>query len=273
MRRILTLLIVLCLGQVLLISAQVQSKSGIPLLEAVAFGTLAGVQGAATKVTDTMSGIWHGYFALRGAQRENAALRQRLLELEGQLQDEQARAARARALEDALALQASLPLTSIAARVIAGSPSPGTLTVTIDRGTDDGVVADMAVIARNGVVGRVVGDPARRAARVQLLVERHANAGAMLEKSGSGGIIAGGFADGMLRLELVQSMVNIAIGERVFTSGQDGIYPQGFLVGQVERIDGAGKTREIVVRPAVDFSRIDIVLLVRTPAPVTDGGA
>jgi len=273
MRRTLTLLIVLCLGQVLLISAQVQSKSGVPLLEAAAFGTAAGVQGTATSITDGISGIWYGYFALRGAQRENTSLRQRVLELEGQLQAEQARSMRTKALEEALALQESLAMPSLAARVIAGSPSPGTLTVTIDRGAADGVVANMAVIANHGVVGRVVGDPSTRAARVQLLVERHANAGAMLEKSGAGGIIAGGFADGLLRLELVQSIVDIAIGERVFTSGQDGIYPSGFLVGQVERIEGTGKSREIIVRPAVDFSRIDVVLLVRTPAPVPGGGA
>ncbi len=62
------------------------------------------------------------------------------------------------------------------------------------------------------------------------------------------------------------------VGDRVVTSGQDGIYPQGFLIGHVSEINGKGKTREIVVVPAVDFSHIEVVLVVLArPGTTPDG--
>jgi len=94
----------------------------------------------------------------------NTHLRDACSKLEGQLQAERARAARTAALEEALNLQRSLVAPTLAARVIAGSPLPGERTITIDRGTADGVEPNMAVIAGPGIVGRVIGEPAAHAA-------------------------------------------------------------------------------------------------------------
>jgi cell shape-determining protein MreC len=68
-------------------------------------------------------------------------------------------------------------------------------------------------------------------------------------------------------MDYVSSATPITIGDRVVTSGQDKIYPQGFLIGHVLEVKGTGKDREIVVVPAVDFSYIEVVLVVlnRTP--------
>jgi rod shape-determining protein MreC len=57
-------------------------------------------------------------------------------------------------------------------------------------------------------------------------------------------------------------------GDLVVTSGIDGIYPKGFAIGTVESVDpGPGTYHEISVRPAVDFSRLEEVLVVLTPSP------
>jgi rod shape-determining protein MreC len=272
-RRPLTFLVVLSVGHVLVISAQVQSDSGVPVLSSVTFSAVARVQRLASAVAEGARGTWGRYFALHGVARENEALRARVLELEGQVQTEHARASRTRALEDALALRASVPLQTVAARVLAGSPSPGGLTVTIDRGSRDGVAANMAVVAGRGAVGRVIGRPAADAALVQLLVSVTAAAGASLEQSGAGGLALGRPGDGTLLLDLVSSTVPVAVGERVLTSGQDGIYPPGFVIGTVEAIAGTGKGRVIHLSPAVDFSHLEVVLVVLTrPAPAPSGG-
>ena len=272
MPRTFTLLVVLSLGHVLLISSQVQSRSGAPVLEAVAFGTVSKVQGVAAGAADGTRSIWHRYFALQGVERENEALRQRVLELEGRLQTEEARASRTRQLEEALALQRDVEASTLAARVIAGSPAAGEHWITIDRGAADGVGPDMAVMAGRGVIGRVIGTPIATAAKVQLLIARNAAAGAMLEKSGTGAIVVGGAADGLLVLDMVQGSATIDVGERVLTSGQDGIYPQGFLIGTVDRVEGTGKTRRIMVRPAVDFSHIEVVLVLLARPPAGGSG-
>ena len=273
--RTFTLLALVCLGHVLLISAQVQSRSGLPVIQSVAFGAFAGIQRGTASVGDTFRGIWSQYFALRSAARENDALKRRILELEAELQQEQAAAARARTMEELLALRATEKLPTITARVIAGNPSPGSLTVTIDRGTADGVAVDMPVIAARGVVGRVIAPIAPRAATVQLLTGRNAAAAVSFERSGTGGIVVGGAAsDPPMRAEYVPALAEVQVGERVFTSGQDGIYPAGYLVGSVERVTrgATGPEREIAIRPSVDFSHIDLVFVMRsTPAPAESG--
>lgn len=266
-RQTLSLLVIICLGHVLLISAQVQSRSGLPVVESVAFGAFSRVQRTMAAVTDAAKGFWTNYFALRGAARQNAGLQERLLEMEAKLQAQQALADRARSLEEALNLKQSLAVPTISARVIAGNPSPGSLTVTIDRGTDDGVMADMAVIGARGVVGRVILPIAKSAATVQLLTDRLAGVAVTFERSNAGGMITGGEGDPPFRAEFVPTSAEVQAGERVTTSGQDGIFPQGFLVGTVDRVNRAGGAeREIIVRPAVDFSHIDIVLIVTRPS-------
>jgi rod shape-determining protein MreC len=266
MRRTLSLLTVICLGHVLLISAQVQSRSGVPVLESAAFGVFSEAQRALTAVADFGRGIWGSYFALRGAARENEALKLRILELEGQVQEQEALAGRARVLEDALALRQSQPAPTLAARVIAGSPMPNVLTVTIDRGSDDSVEPDMAVIGVKGVVGRVIAPVARHAATVQLLTDQYAGVAVTFERAAAGGVAVG---DGRatLRAKYVPVLAVVQSGEKVTTSGQDGVFPPGFLVGVVDTVTGQGADREISIRPAVDFSHVDVVLVLLSKPP------
>lgn len=273
-RRTLALLVTLCVGQVLLISAQVQSRDGLPVVQVVAFDAFARIQRITGGITDTIGGIWGGYFGLRGVARENAALRQQVLDMAADLQQQRAIAAHTRSLEDILGLKPQIPVPTIAARVMAGNVSPGTLTVAIDRGSADGVTADMAVLGASGVVGRVISPVARHAATVQLLVDGNAAAAVVFERSQAGGLAMGGQTDGTLVAEFVPVLADVQAGERVITSGQDGIYPAGFLVGTVESVTGAGSPdRTIRIRPATDFSYVDIVLVVVTRPAAVGGGS
>jgi rod shape-determining protein MreC len=268
-RRTLSLLVVLSLGHVLLISAQVQSRSGLPLVQAVAFGAFAKTQSGTSAVADWIRGTWSHYLALRGAAVENEALRRQVIELQGQLQQEQAVADSSRSLEETLKLQQSVAAPTLAARVIAGSPQPGslTLTVTIDRGSADGVQANMAVIGGRGVIGRVINQPAPHAAQVQLLLDRNAAAAVTLERTGAGGIVKGGASDDFFSVDYVSNQADVQVGERVLTSGQDGIFPAGFIVGFVARSEKGTNYRLVKVRPAVDFTHIDLVLVVLGKPP------
>jgi rod shape-determining protein MreC len=273
LRQTFTLFAVICVGHVLLISAQVQSASGLPVLQSIAFGALARFQTATGAVADSGRGLWTNYVAVSGAARESEALRRRVLDLETELQRQRALADRAMALESALGLRAEVPAPTLAARVIAGSPAPGSSRVMIDRGRRDGIRPDLAVIGELGVVGRVISPVASGAATVQLLVGQDAGAGVTLEGSGAGGIVLGGGNAAPLRIAYVPRLADVQPGERVLTSGQDGIYPAGFLVGTVDEVLDAGTAeRQILVRPAVDFSHIDLVLVVLSPAPDTGRG-
>jgi rod shape-determining protein MreC len=157
-----------------------------------------------------------------------------------------------------------MDLQTRAAEVIGGSAVPDFRGVTIDRGSADGLDADMAVIAPAGVVGRVV-TVGRRAAKVQLLIDRNAAAGARTERTRAEGIVMG-TGDDLLRMEYVGSTADVAVGDAVVTSGTDGIFPKGFAIGKVEAIERVGTTyTAIKIRPAVGFSSLEEVLVVTTP--------
>jgi rod shape-determining protein MreC len=260
------LFVAVMLFHVILISAQVNARSGVPVLEAVTFGVFAQVQrGLSTGILGVRR-MWGKYVWLRGVQAENADLRRQLEAVEVQYQERRAQADRAHSLEELLALRDRSKLETVAAEIIAASASPDFRTLTIDKGTSQKLKSDMAVIAAAGVVGRIV-VPSRNAAKVQLLIDRNAAAGALIERSRAQGVVLGG-GDERLRLEYVAEASDVVVGDLVVTSGIDGIYPKGFTIGQVESVEKNGPTyRRITIKPAVNFSTLESVLVVSTPTP------
>lgn len=273
-RRTLVLFLVLSFGHLLLMSVQVQTRSEMPLLQAAAFGVFAGIQHVTAGIADMGRSFWSNYVALRGVVAENDALQKQVLALQGQLQAQAAIASHARDLERLLKLQQSLVVPTMAARVIAGDPAPGAFTITIDRGSADGVEPNMAVIGDAGVIGRVINRPTAHAAQVQLLIGRTAGAGAITEQSEAVGPIRGGAGNPPLEMEYVDLLAEVQVGERVLTSGLDGIFPRGFVIGTVERaVKGSGIYSEIAVRPAMDFSNIHVVLVILARPARAGGGS
>ncbi|HYT67044.1 MAG TPA: rod shape-determining protein MreC [Vicinamibacterales bacterium] len=259
------------MAQILLISAQVQTKSGVRALQAVTFEVFSRIEFGTASVVSGVRRVWGGYIGLRGAKAENEALRQRVAALEVQLQQEHALAMRSERLQMLLDMKTHGTVPTLAAEVIAGNPDPVMRTVTINRGSGDGVSADMAVIAPGGVVGRIIGPVVRHAARVQLLIDRNAAAGAMMERTRAGGMVVGVEANPPLRMELVSNLTDVKPGDAVVASGVDGIFPKGYLIGRVERVDrGTGLYRTISVRPGVEFSSLEEVLVVlSSPRPAS----
>jgi rod shape-determining protein MreC len=260
------LFVAVMLAHVILISAQVNSRSGVPLLETVTFGVFSEVQRTAAAIVGGVRRAWGGYVGLRGVRAENDALRHELDALQIRFQEERALAARTRQLESLLHLRNQQQLPTTSAEVIAAGASPDFRTVTIDRGTADGLRSNMPVIAPGGIVGRIV-TPGLHAAKVQLLVDRNAAAGAVVERSRAQGVIVGSGED-TLGMEYVPGIADVQAGDVVVTSGIDGIYPKGFVVGRVESVTrGNGIYMIVRVRPVVEFRRLEEVLVVLTPPP------
>ena len=267
------LFIAVMLGHVLLISAQVNSSRGVPVLESVTFGIFSEVQ---RTLSGGLSGIrrgWNGYVGLRHLKTENDALKRQLDAAQVSAQELRALADRTRGLETLLELRQKTPLKTTGAEIIGAAAMSDFRTLTIDKGTRDGLRSDMSVIAPAGVVGRVV-VPSPRSAKVQLLIDRNAAAGAIIERSRSQGVVVGG-GDDHLQMENVSEGADIAVGDLVVTSGIEGIYPKGFVIGKVESVErSGGGYKRIIVKPAVDFKTIEEVLVVLTPTPAkeTDDG-
>jgi rod shape-determining protein MreC len=260
------LFLAVMMAQVILVSAQVQTKSGSKVLQAVTFELFSRVQSGTASVLNLWRNGWSNYVALRGVRGENETLKRTVAELKVKLQEEHALAARAQQLQVLLNLRTQGTLPTLAAEVIAGNQDQVLRSVTIDRGSAEGVLADMAVIAPGGIVGRVIAPVARHAARVQLIIDRNAAAGALVERTRAGGMVVGAEENPPLRMELVSNLSDVKAGDNVVASGVDGIFPKGYLIGRVEQAErGAGLHLTITVRPGVNFSSLDEVLVVLIP--------
>lgn len=245
------------------ISSQVDSSPGTSVLHTVTFGMLAEIQRAVSSGVVAGRDLWRGYVSLRRVREENVALQETIARLELNLQAQDALVQQAHSLERLLELDRQVDLITLSSRIIGVDATPWFRTVTVDRGLRHGVREDMAVIAPGGVVGRVVGAPGPRAAKVQLIVDRNAAAGALVERTRVPGVVVGSGDGSALRMDYVSNLEDIQVGDVVVTSGADGVYPYGLTLGSVVAVDrGAGLYKSIGVEPDIEFNRMEHVLIV-----------
>ncbi len=156
----------------------------------------------------------------------------------------------------------------IAASVIARDISPFMHYVIINRGSDDGLRKGMPVITQQGLVGRIAAVTAG-AARVQLINDPGSSINVFLQQSEAEGVINGQIT-GEIELDMVSQSATIQPGELVLTSGLGGNYPANIVVGQVTtvRSEDFALFQSASVQPAVDFSQLEIVLIITNFQPV-----
>jgi rod shape-determining protein MreC len=127
---------------------------------------------------------------------------------------------------------------------------------------------DAPVLSPTGVVGRVIA-VGPRAAKVQILLDRDAGVGVLIERTRVTGVVSGqvGFSDAGatdLAMKYVSSLADVAPGDVVVTSGLDRLFPKGLVVGRVRSVlPGSGLFKEILVAPSAQFDRLEEVLVVR----------
>jgi len=264
-------------SHIILISAQVTTKRGVPVLQEVTFGAFAEMQRGATSAFGSAREGWQNYFALQEIRRENDQLKQEVTKLRVSLEQERSVAQQTRTLQQLLDLRSATSFETAAAMVIGSGADPEFRTITIDKGTQDGLRPDMAVMSPAGIVGRIL-MPTARAAKVQLIIDRDAAAGVLIERSRVNGVVEGlgsgeelGFKAGMISLNYVPSSADVKPGDRVVTSGIDGIYPKGVPVGEIQSVERPGGEWRIRVKPAVDFAALEAVLVVlKAPDPPSE---
>jgi rod shape-determining protein MreC len=156
----------------------------------------------------------------------------------------------------------------IAATVIGRDPSPFLRYINIDRGSDDGLRRGMPVVTHQGLVGRVAAVTAG-GARVQLISDPGSRVNVLLQPSDAEGILLGEIS-GEISLDWLPQDANIQPGDKVVSSGFGGSFPANILIGQVTSV----KRRDYdlfqtaAVQPLVDFSKLQIVMVITNFRPV-----
>ena len=120
----------------------------------------------------------------------------------------------------------------------------------------------MSVVTPLGVVGRVV-DVAARSAKVLLLTDPNSGIDVMVQRTRARGIVSGSLENGTV-LKYIKRTEDVQVGDRLITSGLDGVFLKGLMVGTVTKVrkESLGLFQVIEVMPAVSLARTEIVLVV-----------
>jgi rod shape-determining protein MreC len=224
------------------------------------------LQIAAQSTMNWIQDIQDSYSMLTGYKSENEKLRKRIQQLEierNQLLEAEATNQR---LQQLLEFRSRLPSGSVTASVIADSASSWFKSCLLDKGSADGVRKGMAVVTPLGVVGQVVAVTGRTA-KVLLLTDANSGVDVLVQRTRARGIVSGSLDNGTT-LKYVKRSEDIQEGDRLVTSGLDGIFPKGIMVGTVIKVrkQTLGLFQYIEIMPAVSLTRTEEVLIVRADA-------
>lgn len=220
------------------------------------------LQVAVVAAVDAVQNIWTSYFALVDVREENERLRRRVLDLEQQLGQRAENERADRRLQELLDYRTGLPGESVPGQIIGRDPLPWSGTVTINKGSSDGIGRNAAVVSQYGVIGQTIATSAH-SSRVLLVTDPNSGVDAIVQRSRARGIIKGA-VDGRCLMKYLQRGDDIVVGDRIVTSGLDGIFPKGIPIGEVTDVDldkrGLLKTADIA--PSAPLDRIEEVLVV-----------
>ena len=210
--------------------------------------------------------IWQQYFYLVSVASENEKLRKalgRAVEKNNKCRETEISNQRLRTF---LNFQKTMPQRVLAAEIIGKDPSPLFKTIIIDKGSADGVIKGRPVVVPEGVVGQVI-EVSKYFSKVLLIIDRNSAVDALVQRTRARGMIKGAGA-GRCFLHYVLRKHEIRIGDVVVSSGLDGVFPKGLRVGQVldTKSQNQGIFQEILVRPFVDFEKLEEVMVVVIPA-------
>ena len=260
--RALTILLVLLFGQFVLMSSSVRNATGRTLLEQGVFRVSDPVLDVAREVGGGVRGVTSGVNEVRQALDENRKLRADLLRARAELDRQREQVVENTRLRRLLEMRADLAPRSVAASVLTGRLDPESRVLLLDKGSDDGLAPQLGVVGWGGAVGKVIAVDSHRA-KVQLLVDQNSGVGGLIQRSRVGGIVYGQ-RDGSLKMSFVPTFADVAIGDRVVTSGLEGIFPKGYGIGTVVQVRGAGgASKTVVLRPEVDPAALEEVLVLQ----------
>jgi rod shape-determining protein MreC len=262
------LLVTLLLGYAVLNFLQSNRRVREPnLVDRVALGVTAPLQRLVVATVDGVSGTWSRYVSLRAVRQQNEGLR----EENGKLRGEVVGLAEVRAENDRLRrllhYEEASPGPKVLARVLGVNPDPNRLTLRIDRGEGDGVRRGQAVVTTDGVVGQVLRATAS-AADVLVVFDPNCRLGGRIQRTRARVGVAGAGDEQVLKLEYLLRTEDLEEGDLVLTSGTDGVYPPGLVVGRVTGVQRqtSGMFLNAGILPAVSFAKLEEVVVL-APQP------
>lgn len=229
------------------------------------------LQSAVSRIVRPVGNFISGIVHIGSLQSENDALRQEIRQLRDETVTVSSIKRELAELQELFKLSERLEVQTTAATVIAESVGNLEWNVTIDRGSSDGLAKDMAVVSSEGLVGRLI-RVAPHFSTVQLIIDPRSAVAGRLVLSGETGLVLGQ-RDRDLKMDLIDTEAEVEANELVVTAGyQNGLYPRNLAVGVVSHVFSprGSLVKTVSVRPAVDFSALEFVLVITGPTGISD---
>jgi len=262
--RNLIVLAAILFAQIVGLAVQVKSPSGqgdTRLIRVWAVTAITPLEKAVIGTQNFVRNAWTNYVYLRGVRRENRELRAELDRMKLDQVRLQEDANMARRIQSLLAFKEQYIDSTVAAQVIGTSGTDQSRALYIDKGSKDGLRADMAVITPSGIVGKIE-QVFPGSAQVLPINDQLSGVGVSLKDTRLQGILRGA-VNGTMTVQYVMADERVVPGEEVVTSGGDRIFPKGLPVGKVaEVVPGKDLFLNIRVDPAARLDRVEEVLVV-----------
>lgn len=233
------------------------------------------VQSPVTTITSSISNYFTSISNLRSAQDENTILKERIQELEVEIRQKEDLAAENRRLLSLLDLKEQTQYRVLTARIIGRDPSAWFDSSIINRGSLDGVKLNMPIVTGGGLVGRVTA-VSPLTAQVDLITRDKSGVGAVVGEIGGSnalGVVSGTSKKDLLEMRYVSGSIEVSVGQIVYTTGQDGIFPAGLKIGEIVNIvPGSATTpHQIQIRPAARLDSMqEVGILLYEPPEKTE---
>ena len=210
------------------------------------------------------------YVWLRQVRHENEELRGQVAKLEQKVTDFHEAYVENLRLRRLLDFKSTLQAETIAAQVVLHDMTGWFQTMVVDRGFNDQIAPDMAVVNDEGVVGRVL-DVSDRYARVLLITDPGSAVDAIIQRNRVRGVLGGKDTNGCI-LKYVRGNLDVQVGDLIISSGKDGIFPKGLRLGVVQGIfkDPVDLFQKIEVKPLVRLSALEEVLIIKRETALPD---
>jgi rod shape-determining protein MreC len=263
-------MIALLLGNFVLMAYDAKTGSQERVLRVWALALANFVQSPVTTVSSSVTSYFQSISNLRSAQSENDALKQRVQELEVEVQQKGELADENQRLKDLLELKNSSSYKALPAQIIGRDPSAWFDSAVINRGSLDGVKLNMPIVNNGGLIGRVTA-VSPLTAQVNLITKDKSGLGGVigeLSTSNAIGVVSGNGKREVLEMGYVPGSIEVKVGEMVYTSGQDGIYPPGLKLGEVVEINSGSATvpQQIYIRPSARlYTMEEVAVLLYEP--------
>lgn len=265
-------MIVLLLGNFVLMAYDAKTASQERVIRVWTQAIANFVQSPVTSVTSGVTGFFQSFVNLRSAQSENDALKQKVQELEVEVQQKEELAKENESLKSLLELKSESKYKILPAQIIGRDPSLWFDSAIINRGSLDGVKLNMPIVNNGGLIGRVIA-VSPITAQINLVTREKSGLGGVIGELGNSnalGVVSGNGKRELLEMGYIPGTIEVQVGEMVYTTGQDGIYPAGLKIGEVAEVKpgSATVTQQIFIRPSARlFSMEEVAVLLYEPPP------